>query len=335
MKVDPRLVLRWRDHHLPAGGDDEASRAERAQRYLGDGGFADTLVQALDAAGLASGRNLHLQQDRRAGEIARVPVESATAARGQSSARESGFAVASPDAELNMFYSAFEDLAVALRFAAGPDFVARALAFVDRVQARPPAGIVLSPLVAVTTRPVPRILPRRVLSYWPTDALVLIIDRAQLRRCVADEIRGRKEGVPSEPRYRQPFLDELAILEAATLPSGATRSEHRDRLVLDFSRAADNLGACAAVFEGFITTLGLEQERHANDNLAGDPMVDWSASVSAAPPGSGVTLYDRFGYTAYLADVREGSSITRPEKLRALVKIKADGKLPTASRSNA
>ena len=61
-------------------------------------------------------------------------------------------------------------------------------------------------------------------------------------------------------------------------------------------------------------------------------MVHWSSSASAAPEGSGATPYDRFGYTTYVADVRKGNSITRPDKPRVPAGIKAKGALKAGER---
>jgi cell division septation protein DedD len=130
-------------------------------------------------------------------------------------------------------------------------------------------------------------------------------------------------------RYCRSFLDELDRLERAPLPAGATRSERDGYLVFDFTGAGATPGGAAAAFESWLIELDIELARHANDNAQGDPMVDWSASVTKAPERSGVSLYDRFGHTAYLADARDGRSITRPEKLKALQQIKRAGALPT------
>jgi hypothetical protein len=78
--------------------------------------------------------------------------------------------------------------------------------------------------------------------------------------------------------------------------------------------------------------LKLDMCRHPNDNRDGDTMVDWSHAAENAPKGSGVTLYDRFGFTAYIADVRVGKSISRPASLKTLAKIKANAKLPTGEK---
>ena len=60
-----------------------------------------------------------------------------------------------------------------------------------------------------------------------------------------------------------------------------------------------------------------------------DPAVDWSHTAQAVPERAGATLYDPFGHTAYLADVRVGHSVARPEKLQLLAAVKKAGKLAT------
>ena len=132
-------------------------------------------------------------------------------------------------------------------------------------------------------------------------------------------------------RYQAAFAAEPKRLREAELPVGAARMEQDGYLVFDFTGAGETPGAAAAAFESWIIELGLDLVVTPTTTRRRS-MVPWSASVTRAPEGSGVTLYDRFGYTAYLADVRDGESITRPEKLRALQAVKRAGKLPTGEK---
>jgi Flp pilus assembly protein TadD len=327
---DFAFELRWDDHVILE--HDGQSREEREQLYVGDDGFAQLMVDGLAESGLCAGWTTHLELDQNEGGFLRTPIDSVAAGRARSTAYRGSFALASNEAELQMFLAGAADVSVQVRMPARDRLVERLLRLANHVRARVPEKVMLSPVLAITTRPVPRVRPRRVLAYWPSDALVMLVDGAQLDRCIAEGVPGGKKTTPGVRRYQAAFAAELKRLREAALPVGAARTEQDGYLVFDFTGAGETPGAAAAAFESWIIELGLDLDRHANDNEHGDPMVSWSASVTRAPEGSGVTLYDRFGYTAYLADVREGESITRPEKLRALQAVKRAGKLPTGEK---
>jgi Putative restriction endonuclease len=331
--VHPTVNLSWRDHFL-RGGWDSSIRGGTAETEKAYRGIAEVAVETLAVAKLASHWNGRLAWNPDDDEFVRVPMRSVDEARAASSAysHKTQFGIVSKDAELRIALDGNRCLSIEAKVSPPRRIVEQTLAWLKEARGRFPSALVVSPILAVTTQSVPRIRPRRVLAFWPTDALVLIADREQLKTCIAERIPGDEDGAPGKPRYKKGFLKELDRVFAAPLPVGAVRSDRDGVSVLDFSHAGADLDASAAAFETWITSLPLEIRRHANDNAIGDPAVDWSHAATAAPDGSGVTLYDRFGWTAYLADVRKGRSITRPEKLRMLTRVKASGKLPTGQK---
>jgi hypothetical protein len=328
------LTLRFRDQYVEGGFDREVPEgtAKMQAVYLGDGGIADVILDALAKAGLADGWHTHLAEDDRWGGWIRTPVADATEGRAQCKATTGWCALAGDDVEARMFLAGDRTLSVEAEVRAHDRVTERLLVFLDEVRRRAPTELARGPVLAACTRPTPRVRPRRLYAHWPADAVALIVDRAQLARNVERSIPGGKGTDPGEPRYAPAMVRELDTLTSAPLPPGATRDERDGVVVIDFTGAAATLGAAAAAFERWMLELPLERGTYLDDGPQGDPAAPGAYQLTRAPEGSGFTLYNPYFGQAYSADVRAGRSITNPEKLERLAAAKAAGKLPTGQR---
>jgi hypothetical protein len=314
------LVLSWRDNYLTGSRDGESTQ----RILLGDGGVVDAILCALSDAGIASEWTTHSGWDDQSA-WRRRPIRSAAEARRMSRASNGHFSIAGPDTDLHIYLSADRSMKITVRCGPRDRIVERLLRMESRVRRRAPGQLVRSPVLSMRTTPVPRVRPRRVFAFWPSDALVLVVDRPHLEHCVAVELPGRKAGAAGERRYVGQMLAELDVLESARLPTGAGRFRRDDKVVFDFTC----IGSSA--WERWLCSLGLEARRHSNDNLHGDRVVDWSHMARRAPEGSGVTLYDPFGSTAYVTVIPQGG-VVDATRLSILSRARTAGHLATGER---
>ena len=110
---DSAFELRWDDHVILE--HDGQSREERERLYVGDDGFAQLMVDGLAESGLATGWTTHLELDQNEGGFLRTPIDSVAAGRARSTAYRGSFALASDEAELEMFLAGAATVSVQVR----------------------------------------------------------------------------------------------------------------------------------------------------------------------------------------------------------------------------